>query len=150
MLKRGTAAGAVGLANLAVPVATLVAATVAFGTFMVAQASAASAVRCPGHTYGSIDPSAFPNVSNLRAINLPRKTTGYAPRCLVAESVAGMIQVYAQDHNGRIPTKVRVMGARWNAGTWRVRYRVVQGEDSPYGKFTATQGSKRITFDGAS
>ena len=150
MLERSIAAGRF-LTNLAVPVATLVAATVAFGAFMVAQASAASAVRCSGHTYGGIDRHAFPVVSNLRAVNLPAKTDGYAPRCLVAESVAGMVQVYAGNHDGRIASSVRVMGARWYGGTWRVRYRVVNNaQGDAYALVTATNGRAVVTFNGAS
>ena len=38
----------------------------------------AHVVRCTGHTYSLIDPSAFPGVGKLRAIGVPRKTDGYA------------------------------------------------------------------------
>jgi hypothetical protein len=94
--------------------------------------------------------SDFPAVYNLRAHNLPAKTDHYAPPCLVAQGGAGTIQFYAGKHGGRIPRTVKITGARWNAGTWRVRYRTVNGDDSPYAKFTLTHGAQRITFDGTS
>ena len=33
-----------------------------------------------------------PRIANLRAHNLPRRTSGYAPRCLVAEAIAGQAE----------------------------------------------------------
>ena len=38
-----------------------------------------------------------PRIAKLRAHNLPRKTSGYAPRCLVAEAIAADIQRALQD-----------------------------------------------------
>ena len=56
--------------------------------FLLALAATANAkqhvVKCDGKTYMLIDPSGFPGIGKLRAIDLPRKTDGYAPRCLVA------------------------------------------------------------------
>lgn len=122
-----------------------------------ASASASSVVKCNGHTFGMIDESSFPGIDKLRAHNLPRRTDGYAPRCLVAESVAGMVQTKWGNGVG-FPQRVRVMGARWYAGYWRVRYRQVtvhspEGGDWTYGAVTATRiGHPRqhVTFRGYS
>jgi len=84
----------------------------------------AHVVRCNGHTYSLIDPSAFPGIGKLRAINLPRKTDGYAPRCLVAEAVAAKVQARWR-HGITRPTVVNVGGARWDGGRWRVTSRLV-------------------------
>jgi hypothetical protein len=62
-----------------------------------------------------------PTIEDLRAHNLPRKTQGYAPRCLVAEAIAAEIQ--GQLQNGeKAPRTVSVMGAQWSSGKWRCRY----------------------------
>ena len=62
-----------------------------------------------------------PRIANLRAHNLPRRTSGYAPRCLVAEAIASDIQRALQD--GRdAPRTLSVYGARWGAGRWRCSY----------------------------
>src|SRR3978361_2247158 len=52
----------------------------------------AATTRCSGHRYGLISSHAFPAIRRLRAHGLPRRTDGYAPRCLVAEAVAGLGQ----------------------------------------------------------
>ncbi len=62
-----------------------------------------------------------PTIAALKAHNLPRKTDGYAPRCLVAEAIASEIQRTLQN-GGAKPRTVRVYGARWNGGKWRCRY----------------------------
>jgi hypothetical protein len=62
-----------------------------------------------------------PTIENLRAHNLPRKTDGYAPRCLVAEAIAAEIQGTLQ-RGGKSPGTVSVMGAQWSSGKWRCRY----------------------------
>jgi hypothetical protein len=86
--------------------------------------ASAKTVRCNGHTYGLIDPSAFPGIGKLRAVNLPRKTDGYAPPCLVAEAVAAKVQAKWR-HGIKKPTVVKVGGARWDGGRWRVSSRLV-------------------------
>src|SRR5215212_8815356 len=63
-----------------------------------------------------------PTIEALRAHNLPRKTDGYAPRCLVAEAIAAEVQ-RALQNGERAPRTVRVYGARWSGGKWRCRYR---------------------------
>jgi hypothetical protein len=62
-----------------------------------------------------------PTIANLRAHNLPRKTDGYAPRCLVAEAIAAEIQRRLQNGE-KAPRTVSVYGARWNGGKWRCSY----------------------------
>ena len=62
-----------------------------------------------------------PTIESLKAHNLPRKTDGYAPRCLVAEAIASEIQRTLQN-GGKAPRKVTVYGARWNGGKWRCTY----------------------------
>jgi hypothetical protein len=62
-----------------------------------------------------------PTIVDLQAHNLPRKTDGYAPRCLVAEAIAAKIQRRLQS-GGAKPRTVTVYGARWNGGKWRCRY----------------------------
>ena len=83
--------------------------------------ASASKVRCdigyyaPGLDHGQ------PRVSKLRAIDLPRRTDGYAPRCLVAEAVASEVKRAIQD-TGERPARVRVFGARWSGGRWNCAY----------------------------
>src|ERR1700754_633836 len=62
-----------------------------------------------------------PTIERLKAHNLPRKTDGYAPRCLVAEAIASEIQRTLQD-GGAKPRRLNVYGARWNGGKWRCSY----------------------------
>jgi hypothetical protein len=62
-----------------------------------------------------------PTIENLRAHNLPRKTSGYAPRCLVAEAIAAEIQRTLQQ-GGKAPRTVTVFGAQWSGGKWRCSY----------------------------
>jgi hypothetical protein len=109
----------------------------------------ARVVRCTGHTYSLIDPSAFPGVGKLRAIGVPRKTDGYAPRCLVAEAVAAKVQ--AKWRRGvKQPTTVRVGGARWDGGRWRVTATIHQHSGrTPYAAVTARKvgaSKQRVTF----
>lgn len=122
----------------------------AAGTIAAASAPAASAAqvtKCSGKTYGGIDPSGFPSVSKLRAIDVPAKTDGYAPRCLVAETVAGQVQAHWHNHGPRV---VWARGARWNGGHWRMSYRVVSKDEGTYAVITARHGDERITFEGGS
>lgn len=62
-----------------------------------------------------------PRIAKLRAHNLPRRTDGYAPRCLVAEAIAADIQRALQSGE-RAPRVLSVYGARWRGGRWRCRY----------------------------
>jgi hypothetical protein len=100
---------------------------------------------CTGRAYRLIDPNAFPTIRQLRTFNLPRLTDGYAPRCLVAESIAGFVQT----RRGR-PRRFRVGGARWYAGIWVVRRTIVRTPNGGYARFRATHGRQRVTFNGYS
>jgi hypothetical protein len=101
--------------RLALPFAVLLA------LLALPPAASARTVRCdtgyyaPGLDHGS------PEVAKLRAVDLPRRTDGYAPRCLVAESVASEVKRAIQDTGDR-PARVRVFGARWNGGRWNCAY----------------------------
>lgn len=59
---------------------------VAGSVVAIAPAAQAQTTRCRGNHYSAIDRSAFPGIGNEYAVNLPRLTSGYAPRCLVADS----------------------------------------------------------------
>jgi hypothetical protein len=87
----------------------------------VAASAGAATVRCRTGFYdpGLNGPNTFPTVSRLRAVDLPRLTDGYAPRCLVAESIAGRIQT-SFDRRGRLPRTLHIYGARWDGGRWRL------------------------------
>jgi len=83
--------------------------------------AAAKTTTCKPGRYQLVLPGSIPAVSKLRAIDLPRLTDGYAPRCLVAEAVAVEIQ-RGFEGRSRLPRKVIVLGARWNGGTWHCTY----------------------------
>ena len=51
------------------------------------------------------------------AVNLPRRTDGYAPRCLVDEAVVGRIQD-RYERTGGLPATVRIGGAASSGGRW--------------------------------
>ena len=121
---------------------------------MIPAGASAKTVPCDGTTYGGVSDS-FPGVAKIRAHNLPGKTDGYAPRCLVAESVAGRVQMEMGDGEAPFyPKRVRVYGARWDGGTWKMRYRQVtvttpEGDDWTYEAVTGRKVGKprqRITF----
>lgn len=116
----------------------------------VAPASAeAKTGRCPLPKYGLVDPSAFPGVQNLRVRNVPT-ASDYAPPCLVAESVAALIQEGFAESPGPFPRTVRPRGARWDGGRYRCRYERRQGEDNPYEHATCTsvrRASRKVTMD---
>ena len=107
----------------------------------VAPASAsADHVSCPvGHYLVGIERSS-PKPSNLRAYNLPRRTDGYAPRCLVAEAIVSEIQINAE--GGRLPERLQVFGARWSGGRWRCSYPEGRGVCRKIGK-----PRRRVTMD---
>jgi hypothetical protein len=101
---------------------TLLAAAVAAAAVAPASATAsADSISCRVGYYAPGADTASPTVTSLRAHKLPRKTDGYAPRCLVAESIVAEIQdTYGS--KGRLPAKVWVYGARWDGGRWRCSY----------------------------
>lgn len=126
------------IALLAAPVAILVA----------VPAAGAKTIHCSGHRYRLIDSHAFPSISNLDATNLPTFTSGYAPRCLVAESLAADIQFYWSEH-GRLPNKDRPYGARWRAPTFKITYTKKSLKNEPgnsYKYAVAKAGKETITM----
>ena len=96
----------------------LAALALAAGAAAAPAAAHADSVSCRVGYYIPGADTASPTVTNLRAHDLPRRTDGYAPRCLVAEAIAGRIQDRFAER-GSLPARVRVYGARWNGGRWR-------------------------------
>jgi hypothetical protein len=129
---------------------------ISFSALGVSTAHAGTAKCRIGYYSPGLDDNRFPTIHRLRAIDLPRRTDGYAPRCLVAEAVAGLVKdgvARAAKRHGsdfrfadHAPKKVRPMGARWTGGTYRVKYRVLQCDCDPYVQVTARRGGKRIRF----
>lgn len=120
-------------------------------------AQAGTTTKCKiGYYAPELDDNRFPTIHRLRATNLPRRTSDYAPRCLVAESLAALVKngvARAAKKHGtdfrfeeHAPKRVTPMGARWNAGRYRVRYRVLRCDCDPYVKVTGSRGSKRVRF----
>ena len=109
--------------------ATLVLAGALAGAFAVPASADASVQRCGDVKY------VYPYLLDVRAIDMSRLTSGYAPRCLVARTLAAHVQ------DGG-PGRYRIMGARWDAGTWRVRSRWVGSREV----YTGRKGGQRIKF----
>ena len=98
--------------------AALLLAAVALALTAAAPATAGT-VRCRVGHYLTFTGS--PVVSGLRAHDLPRRTGGYAPRCLVAEAIANEVQRgFREDGHG--PRIVLVYGEGWSGGKWRCRF----------------------------
>jgi hypothetical protein len=87
----------------------------------VTQPAQAETKRCRVGYYIPGADIAQPDVTKLRAHNLPRRTDGYAPRCLVAEAVVGRIQDRFE-RTGELPATVRIGGAAWSGGRWNCTY----------------------------
>ncbi len=100
--------------------APLIALLAAAATAVAAAPASADTVTCNPGEYQLLH-GENPTIENLRAHNLPRKTDGYAPRCLVAEAIAADIQRTLQN-GGKAPRRLFVYGARWTGGKWRCRY----------------------------
>jgi hypothetical protein len=120
---------------------------------LMPQAAEARSVNCEiGYYSPGLDDEQFPTIHRLRAIDLPRRTDGYAPRCLVAEAVAALVKDRvaraARRHGNHFsfaehaPRRVKPAGARWSGGTYRVRYREREGDV----QVTATRGDRRVRF----
>jgi hypothetical protein len=100
--------------------ASVIALLAAAATAVVAAPASADTVTCAPGEYLLIR-GENPRIADLRAHNLPRKTDGYAPRCLVAEVIAADVQRALQ--NGEKPPRtVIAWGARWSGGKWRCSY----------------------------
>ena len=103
---------------LRVPLIALLAAA---ATAVAAAPASADTVECAPGEYLLIR-GENPRIADLRAHNLPRKTDGYAPRCLVAEAIAAEVQRALQDGK-KPPRTVSTFGAQWSSGKWKCRYR---------------------------
>src|SRR5829696_3497119 len=100
---------------------SLIALLAAAATAAVAAAPAsADSVTCAPGEYLLIH-GQNPRIADLEAHNLPRRTSGYAPRCLVAEAIASDMQRALQNGH-KAPRRLSVYGARWGAGHWRCSY----------------------------
>src|SRR3954471_6669697 len=102
------------------PRLTFIALLAAAATALAAAPASADTITCDPGEYLLLH-GENPTIADLKAHNLPRKTDGYAPRCLVAEAIAAEIQRRLQDGKDA-PRTVLVYGARWNGGKWRCRY----------------------------
>ena len=101
--------------------ALLAAALAALAALGLPAGASAAVVHCKVGHYALTLAQGKPAVSRLRAVDLPRRTDGYAPRCLVAEAVAAEVKRAVQD-TGERPAQVRAGGARWNGGRWNCAY----------------------------
>jgi hypothetical protein len=80
---------------------------------------------CQAGHYRLVDPSGDPQVVNLQ-VRMARRAPysglpAGAPRCLVAEAVAGLVQARAE--SGAPPRAVIARGARWSVGRFACTYR---------------------------
>jgi hypothetical protein len=98
----------------------IVALLVAAAALVAAAPASAVTITCDPGEYQLLH-GENPTIEDLKAHNLPRKTDGYAPRCLVAEALAAEIQRTLQDGR-KAPRTVSVFGARWAGGKWRCSY----------------------------
>jgi hypothetical protein len=113
----------------------------------VAPAARAQTTRCRLDRW-LVNRNAFPSISELRAINLPRFTARYAPRCLVANSLASDIQ-YFWSARHRFPRTARPYGARWRAPKFTIRYYVKPLKSEPGNSYmyaVAKAGRRQITM----
>jgi hypothetical protein len=82
---------------------------------------------CQAGHYRLVDPSANPQVVNLQ-IEMAHRAPyaglpGGAPKCLVAEAVAALVQDGAR--SGPPPRAVVAQGARWTVGRFTCTYRTL-------------------------
>jgi hypothetical protein len=122
------------------PRAILIALLAVAATVVAAAPASADTVTCAPGEYLLIG-GENPRIADLRAHNLPRKTDGYAPRCLVAEAIAAEVQHALQDGK-QAPRTVSVFGARWRSGKWRCSY----PDDEHVSCKKTHKPKRRITF----
>lgn len=125
-------------------VRTIILALAGLALLLAAAPAGAATKSCKPGKYLLVEPDKFPVVAKLRARNLPRRTDGYAPPCLVAEAVAARIQ---DDWGRRPPRVVRPRGARWNGGRWRCRYRQRTSDGATYQATSCRKGRQRVTMN---
>ena len=98
----------------------LIALLAAAATAVAAAPASADTVTCAPGEYLLLR-GENPRITDLKAHNLPRKTDGYAPRCLVAEAIAAEIQ-RALQNGEKAPRTVSTYGAQWSSGKWKCSY----------------------------
>jgi hypothetical protein len=82
--------------------------------------------RCDGKKYLLIRQDGDPQVKQLKIKMRNRRADGYAPRCLVAEAIAGEVQTgVISDH--KRPKTVNIMGAQWGMRGVKCSYRERSG-----------------------
>jgi hypothetical protein len=112
----------------------------------IAPAAGAQTTRCSGNHYLLVSTHISPSVGHIVAVGLPPLTDGYAPRCLVAEAIAADVQQFRNRHH-RYPRSLRIYGAQWDGGVWKLRYVTRRAGGKRYQHATAQQGAKRVTAD---
>ncbi|HEX3977719.1 MAG TPA: hypothetical protein VHW96_15740 [Solirubrobacteraceae bacterium] len=112
----------------------------------IAPAANAQTTRCSGKRYLLVSTHISPSVAHIEAVGLPRLTDGYAPRCLVAEAIAAGVQQFRNQHH-RYPKSLRIYGAQWDGGAWKLSYAARKAGSKRYQHATAQQGAKRVTAD---
>ncbi|MDO9352521.1 MAG: hypothetical protein Q7T55_02435 [Solirubrobacteraceae bacterium] len=122
--------------------------TVALGlaaTLIAAPGAAAKTSKCKAGKY-LVGITMHPlKVEKLRAVNLPSKTDGYAPPCLVADAAASAIQDGSQ---GTLPSSITLMGARWNGGKWNCTYGAIAETNAQRATCRkAGHASRKITME---
>jgi hypothetical protein len=126
--------------RIAIPAAMIAAVAVC------APAAVAQTTRCSGKQYDLIRNNQKPTVKNIAAVNLPRLTDGYAPRCLVAEAIGGDVQIFFFQHH-RLPRSMHEFGAQWDGGVWKLSYANRRAKGKRYQHATARHGRETVTFD---
>lgn len=124
---------------------SLVVASLALAVAAVPAQAKDSVTKCKVGAFYLAESSGSASVSRLRAVNLPKKTDGYAPRCLVADALAGLVQSSVRD-DGVLPTFVKPMGARWYGGEWRCQYTDANGQSPAATCRKIGKTSRRVTF----
>jgi hypothetical protein len=77
--------------------------------------------RCDGKKYLLIRQDGDPRVEQLKIKMRKHRADGYAPRCLVAEAIAGEVQTSViYDH--KRPKTVNIMGAQWGMRGVKCKY----------------------------
>ncbi len=91
---------------------------ISFGCVTIAAAAGTrvATVHCTNY-YSLIHPRG--EIFKLRIAQARRLVDGYAPRCLVAASVAASVTNDQSHFFSRAARVYSVQGARWNAGSWR-------------------------------
>ena len=88
------------------------------GAFAFPSAADGATVKCRGWKYAM--PPGHPQITALTVFMKAKRVSGYAPRCLVGESVATTLERRSRQHLKTFRV-INVYGARWNAGRFGCR-----------------------------